>query len=126
MNSPFLSSNRPVAVNLRNAALLLLAAAIQGCAQQPDSGGYAQSILDRPIPAAKASALQECGFLISEIIRQENAARLVPPDQLLPETALAIRNATQTNIAALKLRAAQLACPASAGSEHPDTGTARP
>ncbi|HEY2007422.1 MAG TPA: hypothetical protein VGH23_00425 [Rhizomicrobium sp.] len=105
---------------------MLLAAAIQGCAQRPDGGGYARSILDRPLPAAKASALQECGFLISEIIRQENAARLVPPDQLLPETALAIRNATQTNIAALKLRAAQLACPASAGSEHPDTGIARP
>ena len=111
---------------MRNAALLLLAAALQGCAQQPDSEGYARAILDRPMPAAKASALQECAFLDSEIIRQENAARLVPPDQLLPETALAIQKATQTNIAALKLRATRLACPTSAGSDHPDTGTARP
>jgi hypothetical protein len=110
MNSPFLPSNKPAAVSMRNVALLLLAVAIQGCAQQPDSEGYARSILDRPIPAAKASVLQECAFLVSEIARQENAAQLVPPDQLLPETALAIRKATQTNIAALKLRATQLAC----------------
>ena len=126
MTSPPLSSNRPVAVSTRNAALLLLAVALQGCAQRPDSEGYARSILDRPLPAAKASALQECAFLDSEIIRQENAAQLVPPDQLLPETALAIQKATQTNIAALRLRAAQLACPTSVGSDHPDTVIVRP
>ena len=72
--------------------------------------------------------MQECAFLDSEIIRQENAARLVPPDQLLPETALAIQKATETNIAALRLRAAQLACPpsVSTGLDHSDNGAARP
>jgi hypothetical protein len=106
-----LPDNKPAAGGIRNALLFVLAVALGSCAPQPNDQGYAQSILDRPLPAARENALQECAFLDSEIGRQENAARLVPQDQLLPETALAIQKATQTNITALKLRASQLACP---------------
>jgi len=128
MTIPPLPDNRPVAADIRIAALFVLAAALGSCAGQPNDQGYARFILDRPLPTAKESVLQECAFLDSEIIRQENAGQFVPHDQLLPETALTIQKATQTNIAAMKLRVSQLACPpsASTGSDHPDTGTATP
>ena len=115
-----MSGNRPGAAGFRSVAFLVVTVTLGGCAQ-PDGLGYARSILDRPLPAARESALRECAFLDTEITRQENAARLVPPEQLLPETALAIQKATQTNIAALKLRATRLNCPTSAlaGSDKP-------
>ena len=128
MTIPPLPDNKPIAGGMRNASLFLLAMILGSCAQQPNDHGYAQYILDRPLPAAREGALQECDFLASEIVRQESAAQLVPRDQLLPETALAIQKATQTNIAALKLRAAALACPAppSASANHFDGGASKP
>jgi len=53
----------------------------------------------------------EWDFLDSEIMRQEGMAHALPKNDLLPETALAIQKATQTNLAALRLRATQIACP---------------
>jgi hypothetical protein len=111
MTIRFLPNKRPIAADMRITTVFALATALGSCAQQPRDQDYARSVLDRPLPTAKESALQECAFLDSEIIRQQNAARFVPQDQLLPETALTIQKATQTNIAALKLRASQLACP---------------
>jgi hypothetical protein len=125
---PLLPDNRAIAGDMCAAALFVLAMALGSCAQQPRDQDYARSILDRPLPSAREGALQECDFLASEIVRQENATRLVPQDQLLPETVLAIQKATQTNIAALKLRAKQLACPpsASTGWDQPDNKASRP
>jgi hypothetical protein len=80
------------------------------CAQEPRDLGYARSILDRPLPADEASAAHECDFLDREIARQKAIETALPSNDLLPETALAIQKATQTNIAALELRAKQAAC----------------
>jgi hypothetical protein len=92
--------------------LLLLAvlAIMNCCAQQPRSDGYAQSILDRPLPADEATAARECDFLNSEIARQKTIEKALPSNDLLPETALFIQKATQTNITALKLRAKRAGC----------------
>lgn len=85
--------------------------ALISCAPAPDDRGYAKYILDRPPPANGANKTQECDFLLREITRQKAVAQALPANDLLPETALAIQKATQTNIDALKLRATQLSCP---------------
>jgi hypothetical protein len=90
--------------------LLTVVAALSSCAEQPRSDGYARSILDRPLPANESSVARECDFLDHEIARQKAIETALPSNDLLPETALAIQNATQTNIAALELRAKQAAC----------------
>ena len=91
--------------------LVAFAVALTGCAPKPDDQGYAKYILGRPPPAGEANIARECGFLFQEIARQTAAAQALPTNDMLPETAAAIQKATQTNIAALKQRAAQLACP---------------
>src|ERR1700722_9857290 len=90
--------------------MLAIAIALSCCAPQPNSQDYARSILDRPLPADEASAAGECDFLNREIARQKAIEHALPNNDLLPKTALAIEKATQTNIAALELRAKRAAC----------------
>jgi hypothetical protein len=94
--------------------LLAIAIALSCCAPPPDSQDYARSVLDRPLPADEASAAGECDFLNREIARQKAIETVFPSNDLLPETALAIKNATQINIVALELRAKQVGCTVSA------------
>jgi hypothetical protein len=110
-NAPPLPNRKPISQYIREAALMILAAALSGCAQ-PDGQGYARAIVDRPLPTKTDSIARECGFLNAEIMRQQSMAQAMPSQDLLPETAQAIQKATQTNIAALKSRAAQMSCPA--------------
>ncbi len=103
----------------------MLAAALSGCAQ-PDGQGYARAIVDRPLPAGSDSIARECDFLNSEISRQQSMASAMPSRDLLPQTALAIQKATQTNIAALKSRAAQMSCPVPPDAPVSDNTASRP
>jgi hypothetical protein len=113
-NAPPLPNRKPISHYIREAALLILAAALPGCAQ-PDGQGYARAIVDRPLPTETDGIARECGFLNAEIVRQQSMAQAMPSQDLLPETAQAIQKATQTNIAALKSRAAQMSCPVPEG-----------
>jgi hypothetical protein len=106
-------------------ALVMLAAALSGCAQ-PDGKGYARAIVDRPLPAGRDNSMRECAFVNSEIARQQSMAEAVPTQDLLPETAQAIQKATQTNIAALKSRATQMSCPISPDAPASDNTPSRP
>jgi hypothetical protein len=105
---------------VRSVYFLAFAAICTGCALQPRDQGYARSILDRPLPTGETKVDQECDFLIREIIRQKTMAQALPSNDLLPETALAIQRATQTNIAALELRAKQVPCPPGPDHDDPD------
>lgn len=105
-----LPNRKSIANCIREMALVMLAAALSGCAQ-PDSQGYAHAIVDRPLPTSTDNIARECGFLNAEIVRQQSMAQAMPSQDLLPETAQAIQKATQTNIAALKSRATQMSCP---------------
>jgi hypothetical protein len=109
-NAPPLPNRKPISHCIRGTALMILAAGLSGCAQ-PDGQGYAHAIVDRPLPTRTDSIARECGFLNAEIVRQQSMAQAMPSQDLLPETAQAIQKATQTNIAALKSRAAQMSCP---------------
>jgi hypothetical protein len=101
--------------------LLAVPAIMSCCAQQPRSDGYARSILDRPLPADEATAARECNFLNSEIARQKTMEKALPSNDLLPETALSIQKATQTNIAALELRARRAGCTSSSDATEATT-----
>jgi hypothetical protein len=95
----------------RAICLMAFVATLISCAPKPDDHGYAKYILERPAPEDEASASRECDFLFREIDRQKAIEEDSSSKDFLPETALAIQKATQINIAALKHRANQLACP---------------
>jgi hypothetical protein len=105
-----LPNNRTPFQGFSRILLLAVVAALSGCAEQPRGDGYARSILDRPLPANEASVARECDFLDREIARQKAIETALPSNDLLPETALTIQKATQTNIAALALRANRAGC----------------
>jgi len=104
-------SNKPPFNRTMIVAIVSISMVAAGCAGRPREDGYARAILDRPVPAGIENTARECYFLDSEITRQEDVAHALPQNDLLPQTALAIQKATQTNIAALRLRATQIACP---------------
>ena len=101
--------------------MLATAIALSCCAPQPNSQDYARSILDRPLPADEASAVRECDFLDREIARQKTIEKALPSNDLLPETALFIQKATQTNITALELRARRAGCTSSSDATEATT-----
>ena len=82
-----------------------------------DTRSYRDLILDRPAPQDQTDQQRECTFLHSEIARQDAAAQVIPNNQLMPQTAQALRDATQANIAALKTRAAEISCQVDAVSQ---------
>jgi hypothetical protein len=124
MDSWYLFSNSASLQGGHKILSLAFLVALAACVQQPRDQGYARSILDRPLPVGKSGINRECDFLFHEIARQEEMAQALPSVDLLPETALAIQKATQTNIAALELRVKQSACvPSSEAIGPTDTET---
>jgi hypothetical protein len=103
---------QPIGKAIVVAVSLILAA----CAQQNNAQSYGQAVLNRPLPANAAEFSTECSFLDSEIARQKAIALTASSPDLLPDTAVAIQNATRSNIAALQSRALIVQCATAAPS----------
>ena len=98
----------PIAASL---VLIALPIALDGCTQQSNPQGYAQSVLDRSLPATDAGRARECNFLGSEMARQQAIEQNVADGALPADAALAFQKAAKNNIAALESRALSVPCP---------------
>jgi hypothetical protein len=83
-------------------------------ANRPDGGGqdYASSVLARPTPGTDQERVAECGWIRSEIARQQSAGQAGASIASAPAMGVAFQAAARKNIAALESRASNIQCTA--------------
>jgi hypothetical protein len=91
--------------------LIAILIALGACAQKGNAHGYAESIVNRPLPVTDAERARECELLGIEIARQQAIAREGMDAELLPDAVESIQSAARNNVAALESRASSVQCP---------------
>jgi hypothetical protein len=84
-------------------------AILAACAHQ---SSYAEQVADRPMPQTEQERQEECGFLRSEIARQETLGQVGGTMATTPLMTVAVQAKARNNIATLESRAAEVQCTA--------------
>jgi len=92
--------------------LAIAVVALLGCATNQNTQSYADSVLNRPMPANDDQRIQECNWIRSEIARQQGLAGYGASIATSPQMAALYQAAAQRNVAALHSRAANIQCTA--------------
>lgn len=106
---------------MKTLAVTLLILGLTGCASESKQS-YAEQIASLSPPTSPEEKRQKCGYLRSEIARQQNIAAY-SGTQMQGVYALAAQMQVRNNIAAVESRASDFGCLAAFGSTPAAVGT---